>query len=241
MKITGMFFGSSSSCPHFYPSTRPYSLDFQRKYKLWPNLQSDTDLIDGESVYGSKSALEIVHKHQNPMSSADCKNHNFVISLGHPNGGFGSQMHVDGMALAIAMNLDRILITLPFDKGGNVFHNVPFCQSRNVKGYDCYWERWSICGLSDALEEGKDIGSYQPYSFEDFHFDPNDRNTIHKLEAFKDTKTIVLSPSISHFGHPIMNNLPKQLVKLRDCAPLLPKHKKYWWRSIAAAYMVHQQ
>ena len=81
-----------SECPSFEKATQPYSSDFIEELSLWPNIMSHFDVEHGESLYGSKEALEIIWKNQNPE---DCSKAKFLVSGGWPYG-FGSRIHVEG-------------------------------------------------------------------------------------------------------------------------------------------------
>jgi hypothetical protein len=82
-------------CPCYHEATRPYSNAFIEELSLWPDLMSQLDVEHGETLFGSRWALEMIHKNQNPE---DCKNAKFLISGGWPYG-FGSRIHMEGLVL----------------------------------------------------------------------------------------------------------------------------------------------
>lgn len=96
------------------------SKEFIEKYKLWSDVISTFDYTHGETLYGFEEAIEIIYKHQHPI---DCKNAQYLVS-GMYESGFGSEFHVIGVALATAMNLNRIYIMYPdrkYDSGNTNF------------------------------------------------------------------------------------------------------------------------
>ena len=99
-----------SECPSFEDATRPYSFEFVDKLSLWPNLMSHFDVETGESLYGSKEALEIIWKNQNPE---DCSTAKYLVSGGWPYG-FGSRIHMEGETIECrdAVNILNDLINI---------------------------------------------------------------------------------------------------------------------------------
>lgn len=92
------------------------SVETIEKYKLWPDVISKFDFMHGETMYGLEEALEVIYKHQHPV---DCKNAKYLVS-GMYESGFGSEFHVIGVALATAINLNRVYIMYPnrkYDSG----------------------------------------------------------------------------------------------------------------------------
>ena len=92
---------------------KPLSNHEYERMKLWPGLRSKDD--DSETLYGLKHGLEEIWRHQFP---SDCSNKKFLISGGWPYG-FGSRIHMEGMGLAVAMQLGRIYLPHPF--ADNIF------------------------------------------------------------------------------------------------------------------------
>jgi hypothetical protein len=102
-----------SHCHHSYAdATRPVSSGEYSRMKLWPGVNNRAT---GESMYGFKKGIEEVWRHQHPE---DCRNRTYLISGGWPYG-FGSRIHMEGVGLAIAMQMGRIY--LPHPAGDNLF------------------------------------------------------------------------------------------------------------------------
>lgn len=54
---------------NFKLKTKLVSQENRDKWKLWPDLVSQKDLIEGETMYGFEEAMEAIWKHQHPK---DC-------------------------------------------------------------------------------------------------------------------------------------------------------------------------
>eukprot|EP00607_Mallomonas_marina_P003011 CAMPEP_0182435834 /NCGR_PEP_ID=MMETSP1167-20130531/77916_1 /TAXON_ID=2988 /ORGANISM="Mallomonas Sp, Strain CCMP3275" /LENGTH=128 /DNA_ID=CAMNT_0024627299 /DNA_START=196 /DNA_END=579 /DNA_ORIENTATION=+ len=115
--------------------------------RLW-DLRHVNESDYRETLYGFSAAMKAVWDHQHP---ADCSKAKFLISPGHA-AGFGSQYHVEGSFLAIAMNLDRVLIAHPVFPSSWQFEN-PHCQTKEKKytNFDCYYEPYSSCTIQDVM------------------------------------------------------------------------------------------
>ena len=68
--------------------------------------------MHGETTYGLEEAIEAIYKHQHP---SDCSKAKYLINRAWEQG-FGSELHVTGVGLATAMNLNRIYIMHPNQK-----------------------------------------------------------------------------------------------------------------------------
>ena len=204
------------------------SLEFMQKYKLWPSLISKFDLIHGETMFGLEEAIEAVYKHQHP---ADCSTAKFLIS-GMYESGFGSELHVIGVGLATAMNLNRVYIMNPhrkMDSSNDWQVNIPFChkQGKHKLNLDCYYEPWSNCTIHDALGSR----SIQDLRASNLHPTGFDREVY--SEKFAEDKTI-----IEELGPNFDWDLPLRFESLMECGPF-PKNKvKYWWRAVSVAYLM---
>eukprot|EP01038_Epipyxis_sp_PR26KG_P013804 gene13804-18515_t len=97
------------NCPNFNDSTKPFSKEFIYEKKLWPNLMHHFDHKSGRTIYGSQFGIEKIFENQFPDS---CTNSKFIISIGWPYG-FGSRIHMEGVGMAIAMQLGRVYLPHP--------------------------------------------------------------------------------------------------------------------------------
>lgn len=107
----------------------PMSLEFMNKYKLWSDVISQFDMKHGQTMFGLEEAIETIYKHQHPP---DCSKAKFLIS-GMFESGFGSELHVIGVGLATAMNLNRVYIMYPNRKmeSANKWQvDTPFCKKQ---------------------------------------------------------------------------------------------------------------
>jgi len=98
--------------PKYQWKQKIISSEFIAKYNLWPDLISRFDFMHGETTYGLEEAIEAIYKHQHP---SDCSKAKYLINRAWEQG-FGSELHVTGVGLATAMNLNRIYIMHPNQK-----------------------------------------------------------------------------------------------------------------------------
>ena len=208
----------------------PAAIDKQ-KWKLWPDLMSSQDESDGESLYGLSAGLEAIWENQHP---ADCSTAKFLISGGFESG-FGSEMHVIGAGLALAMSMNRVYIMLA-DQGdsslmdkmhsNNKFHvDIDFCRKKDNFNLDCYYEPWSSCTLEDALK-----GTSQQKIRQDNLFLP-----FNQLKATKNRTERTL---IVHLGSELVDEIPPVLQQVVECSPMRHDQYKYWWRSVSVTYLM---
>lgn len=103
-------------CHTYTEATKPLSKEEYDRMKLWSALRNfNSSSKEAESLYGFRHGIEAIWKHQFPE---DCSNKKFLISGGWPYG-FGSRIHMEGVGLAIAMQMGRIYLHHP--DGDNIF------------------------------------------------------------------------------------------------------------------------
>ena len=178
----------------------------------------------------------------------NCSKAKFLISSGW-FGGFGSVIHVEGVVLAIAIELNRVLLPHPdgvvrgwprdfgynIDQGWQV--DTHFCRDQNTNSLDCYYEPWSSCTLEDALR-GKNIKSVPDLWFRSYEYDQlyrngnrtlptsfQKRNARHRTIQFINTATQ-------------MRFFPSKFRDLVACSPMRPDFDYYWWRAVATTYLM---
>ena len=214
-------------------SKKPISLEAMNKFKLWPDLISKFDFMHGETMFGLEEALEIIYKHQHPP---DCSKAKFLIS-GMYESGFGSELHVIGVGLATAMNLNRVYIMNPYRKmdSANAWQvDVPFCKKQG-NGYlnlDCYYEPWSNCTIHDALG----TQSIQQLRANNLHPDGGTREIYNNYFRNHSAKTMIVE-----LGPGFDWDLPKSvpgLNMLMNCGPFTNEKIKYWWRAVTVSYLM---
>jgi len=123
------------------------------KYKLWSN-----DLIDGANVtrgpinllYGFQEGIEEIWRNQNPQN---CSSASFIISPAQHLSGIGSEIHVEGAILGLALQLNRVLLDFPFAIHPKMKwrYDNSFCYQQNKKNKECYFLPWSKCSITDAI------------------------------------------------------------------------------------------
>lgn len=78
----------------------------------------------------------------------DCSRAKYLLA-GSWYQGFGSETHVLGMGLAIAMATNRVLLQDPRDSRTWRI-DIKFCRQQNKTNSECYYVPWSNCTLDDA-------------------------------------------------------------------------------------------
>lgn len=200
-----------------------------KKWKLWPGLINSYDQTHGETMEGFEEGIEAIYKNQHPI---DCTKAKFMISNGW-NQGFGSEIHVIGIGLALAMNMNRVFLMNPEGRPVNEYRdnrwqvNNSFCRKQNKNTLDCYFEPWSSCNINYAIE-GTTIEILKADK-KNTYFSDTDivKNNIGDIPA----KTIL----IEHRAD-INNVIPFSLRNVIQCTQI--RHFRYWWRAVSASYFL---
>ena len=226
---------SENNCPCFADATKPYSSDFADRMGLWPNLMSAFDYEQGEVLYGSEIALEMIWKSQNPE---DCSKAKYIISGGWPYG-FGSRLHEEARGLAIAINLGRVYLFHP--DGDNIFWetNTQFCRDQNMYNLHCYYQFLSKCTYQDALRAYGDVNRLPNHfvgDFQDSFLSDDARQSA--IDRFAGEQSFNL---IFTYGGPKYDTsvllAPRQVHYLIDCSPVVNLARHYWWKAVSSAYV----
>lgn len=239
---------TASTCTQYENKAQNISL-LVENYKMWPNLTNYKRNLDKNStIYGMEYAFGAIWKHQHP---ADCSKAKFLIN-GFHNGGFGSELHVLGAVLGLGLEMGRVVIQNPLVHPSVSWEvDNPFCKNSDTRNLQCYYEPWSSCTIYDALGpdalkilKGASIMGPRPFhlpTLEGFPFptdnvekmaDANFRNNFIKQHD-KMRTVMVKVPGWLKFGI-----IPHQFRPLLDCSPVQKQFQYYWWRAIAAAYIV---
>lgn len=113
--------------------------------QMW-NMHSEIhDSIGNSPQLYFEEALDAIHKHQHPY---DCRQVKFLISQGY-DAGFGSEIHVQGVGLAIAMAMNRIYIP-SYKRFKSQSWQTPDSICHGTKTLDCYFEKWTNCSWTDV-------------------------------------------------------------------------------------------
>ena len=97
-----------------------------------------------ELLYGTAVAQKTIWEHQHPEN---CGKASFLM-YHFQEAGIGSQMHWLGQALAIAMNLGRVLVLAPNDKQVKLFDSS-FCPG--ATGYQCWLQAITSCPVGSNV------------------------------------------------------------------------------------------
>jgi hypothetical protein len=202
------------------------------KRKLWHNVSSSYDEAHGDTMFGfNEEIFEKIWQNQHP---ANCSEAKFLVS-GDWEQGFGSEMHVYGVGLALAINMNRVFIIVPnsmgaifTDKMGSVNrHHVDnqFCRKQGRENLGCYYEPFTSCSIKDAIPD-MDLQGLKDRGLGDIS--PKD------LMANKDRPEKALLVRYDNGGSDLV---PDALHRVAQCSPFAIRKQRYWWRSTAAAYM----
>lgn len=201
------------------------------RWGLWGNVTSKSDVQDGETLYGfDESTITRIWKNQHP---SNCSNAKFLIS-GDWEQGFGSEMHVYGVGLALALNMNRVFILFPnqMDSGlTDKMHSAnrhqvdnEFCRSQGKENLECYYEPLTSCKITDAVPDGslqrlRELGLGDQYP-----------------EALLQTPHRPEKALIVRYDSLGSDLVPHAFQQVAHCSPVAPKKLRYWWRSVSAAY-----
>ena len=222
--------GTSERAAEYKRRTRVVSSARNKEWKLWPDLISARDMVEDEVMYGFEEGMEAIWKNQHP---ADCSKVKYLISGGFESG-FGSELHVIGAGLALALSMNRVYVMLPDQMGStmndkmhsiNKFQvDIDFCRNQSHLNLECYYEPWSNCTIKDALHGA----SVQALRNAGLHMDFNKFTELDRPER----ALIVQLSSSSH------NVIPAALEQIVECSPFNTGKYKYWWRALSTAYLM---
>eukprot|EP01040_Poterioochromonas_malhamensis_P000345 gene346-373_t len=241
---------SPETCQKYEVSTKPLT-KLAEEYQLWPNVSiaSNSPPSPNSVIYGFEYTIDYIWKHQHPPKE-NCANLKFVINGLH-NGGFGSELHVHGGVLGMAINLERTFLWNP------VVHNAvgwefdtPFCDEK--RNFECYYQPASSCTVFDALgpnalnilRQASQVTRNGPFNKdlyiqaigeEDCGGIEKDTTTREEfIKKFNNYKIIY----IRNPGWVKYCGLPYQLLPLIKCSPMTSKLSYYWWRAISMTYLL---
>jgi len=198
-------------------------------------------------VDGFYEAMELIWKNQHPPSCSTAK---FLISSGW-QGGFGSEVHLYGQGLALALELGRVYISNPTGPVAVGFIDNtwqtrnPFCRTQNKETLECYYEPWSSCTAEDAMRGYRSMKHPDMFRLHDKDFElPEVWQTEARFATLpaKVLKDIGNHRSIVYvhtgFAETSQYFIPKQVHELLRCSPMSPRFDYYWWRAVSAAYIL---
>jgi hypothetical protein len=206
-------------------------------YGLWPHVISNKQKITSDSfLFGIGEALDEIWRNQHPP---DCSKAKYLIAGNHV-GGFGSEMHVTGSILALALEMGRVYLQNPIVPDIMKWESDnQHCRSQNKTNLECYYEPWSSCTVLDAL--GPDAitilhrGPIRGIEWNDspstaLH-DPKFKKTF--LNEYEQDQ-VVMMQSLA-IGSSL---LPSSFVPLLRCSPMKSTVFHYWWRAVSITYLM---
>ncbi len=136
-----------AKCSAYKYHVKPKAITRDHKYRLWPGLANQADLVDGEVLFGFEEAMDAIWNNQHPE---DCSQAKFLLATQFGQG-FGAEMHVLGQALAVAVETGRVLIQSDGDPRAWRLRNS-FCSAQNNShNLECFYEPWTHCTREDAI------------------------------------------------------------------------------------------
>lgn len=251
-------------CPSFYSATKPLSIKLINKMKLWSTLYRTSILTNqlndqNQTLYGLEEALQVIWKNQFPRNCRD-KNQKYIIAQIWPTG-MGSMLHVLGLFLGAAIDLNRILIPvwtqtakpkninigIDYDEAVGTICRTPFCYHQNKTDLSCYYEDFSSCNRQDAffhLNE-TNTSNYTVFSLSKI-ITSLKKNSKELLSSIDHHRIIVMTfdtISITNRNSSTNRNLmydfiPHKLLPLVNCSPMKTKFLKYWWRAVSITFLI---
>jgi len=229
----------------FKQQTKPLSPEVVEKWKLWPDLISQKDVIEGETMYGFEEGMAAIWENQHPK---DCSKAKFLITGGFESG-FGSELHVIGVGLALAMNMGRVYVLLHdrMDSGladkahsANSFQvKNQFCADQGKFNLECYYEPWTSCSYDEiyngtTLKERQAHGtSLQKLVDKRLHVPMKQILALNESKSMYHERLLIVQHSSMY-----PDIVPKALYPLIRCSPMPVGKHKYWWRSMSVAYFL---
>jgi hypothetical protein len=176
-------------------------------------------------------AIDLIYRHQHPP---DCSQVKYLISGGYSSG-FGSEIHVEGLGLAIALELNRVYLPArgrPQNKQWQVPHSI--CHGK--KSLHCYYEHWSNCNYAD-VDKVRQPGVQNKYFFTSekakLEFLDTRRITKQTIAAQENDNVLVLN----HLAEEYRYLVPYQFNDFQVLRAIDPLWRYYWWRGVSAAYL----
>jgi hypothetical protein len=236
----------------YRPECKKYIKDHEKtdiqqlisKYRLWGNVISKKQTVTPNSVlFGIGDALDEIWKHQHPK---DCSKAMFLIAGTDHVGGFGSELHVTGSILGLAMDMGRVYLQNPVVSEVMRWEiENHHCQSQNKTNLECYYEPWSSCTVFDALgPNAVDILlqshlKKNPLPAIDWKDAPpsalHDPKYKHSFVKQYEHERVI---QMSHMATIKYGAIPSSFVPLLRCSPMNPKHFYYWWRAVSMTYLM---
>ncbi|KAG0576738.1 hypothetical protein KC19_5G104100 [Ceratodon purpureus] len=175
----------------------------------------------GKQMYGTLEAQHVIWNHQHPSSCHDKK---FLLyaALGRDHG-IGSSVHVAGVALQAALNLNRILVLSP--QPNFEWNNGEYCKGMDTID-ECYFEPLSSCTIYDVLG-GMEVS--------------NERFPELNVDTYKENSERVLRSAVFEMGTGVVPFLWRQTPVMFHGLLKSGGVKEsfyYWWRAQGAAYLV---
>jgi hypothetical protein len=170
-------------------------------------------------------AIDIIYKHQHPQ---DCSTSKFLVSKnGYPATGFGSEMHMEGYFLYIAMETNRVYIPYSMHPHHNRFErNRPESELCHGTGsfFECFFQPITNCTWDDVSKQ-MPKNKWESVDYKNF---------IDDHGSYQDAQVIITDMRKRDETH--QQSVPTVLLPLLETSRITGG-AYYWWRGLAAAYM----
>eukprot|EP01041_Mallomonas_annulata_P013184 gene13184-27883_t len=236
---------SNESCQVNKVRLSDHSNKIFSKVKLWQGFLLPNSSIPSIFLHGLSEALYKIWKNQNPVN---CTNAKYIISAGQHLAGFGSEIHVEGAVLGLAMKMGRVLIDVPYtSKSMSWKFENKFCEKQHKHNKECYFLPWSNCTIDDALQgrnpilvqeifHGKKHDDMMSIRLNDSEIrDMVDGKPLPmRLQELSDIKVLIPTHT-NTYKHGF---IPESLEDILKCSPVKKRFWYYWWRAISATYLL---
>lgn len=171
---------------------------------------------NGSALVGTAFAQRLIWSHQHPSS---CKDAKYLIYF-PAHHGIGSNVHLMGQSLAIAMALDRVLLVA--EDINHPYYDAEYCT--HTKTYhDCYFEPISYCNLTDAA---KSLG-----------LDFLDDSKLPDITGVNNERPKELVVAMRRIPGDRLT-VPPILQTFLNMSPVDPSKHFYWWRAQSASFLL---
>ena len=145
---------------------------------------------------------------------------------------------MEGVGLAIAMQMNRILLPHPDSVNLKWETNIEFCKNQKKYSLECYYENYSNCTLQHALRDNpKKLEFILGDDILDLFESKAKTNEI--VTKYSNITTIEIQyQKISSIRSLIRHFLPNFILPIISCSPIRLDSYFYYWRAISVTYFI---
>ena len=198
----------------------------------------------GPSLFGTKFAQDLIWAHQHPRTERCPTKTKFLMFRAMQMAGTGSQVHILGAWLGIAMNLGRVLLLDPGEKNMyttgtvNRMSDIPYCG--NTTSLECFLQNVSSCTTQDASpwDEAADVDALFPGR-------PHSQQDVRVLRVYIEHHGTpsVWKEQMKQASEAVRVAVPDIFRELLACSPIHGETRDtnydlYWWRAQATGFLM---